>query len=1313
MGNSRISYSKVLLGALLSLLYPLFASAAFVGGATYPLPNNTGLVTMSGSGMGRTGGEAWTFASATPTAQQMLWWGAALNGAQLSFNSNTFAGAGETMTYNAGLSNPVGGTVIYTGSTTFSGNSTPVFTRLVMTFTENSNGPLIASSTLNIDTSGAGAGTVGEVLPLNATPMGYSVNLQMQASYSSNSGFQPALDFYDAAGSLHGGGGTAYSSFSGGYYFDTPPTIGSLSSTSIVVQESATSGLVTFQVGDAETGANGVTVTATSDNQTSVPNANITLGGNGSSRTVSVTATATSGLANIALTASDGVLSSSTVLQVRVNAPPKLDTNSALSLAQGGTAALNASNLLALDPDTSSAPTFVVTGQPHIGTLLLNGVASPTSFTQNDIAAGHVTYGHDGSCNLSDNFQFEVEDVDGAFANDPARGPGATIYNFGINVIANQTAPSAQSASYNLALGATLNQSVVATTTDCSNPAITYQLASGPAHGTLTGPDANTGGFTYTANAGYSGSDSFQFRGVTYGNDASPPATISFNIQAAAPNPQPGSIATLENTSASGTLSATDPNMPPQSITYAIATTPSKGAVVLNDAHTGAFTYTPNAGAIGADSFTFTAANSALTSAPATVTVLIRGKLHAGEIVVADGGDRNTNPASIVLFDPVSGQQALVSKDPQFGMLLGVTVGNDGNVFVTSQGNTSGQVFRVDPNTGVATPIGSPFGQAVGIATEASGELLVADAKAGVVVRMDPATGAAVGSPMSLGAKTAPLGIVPVSDGSFYVSDGGALFAGATANSIFHANAYASAVTTVATGGHLNTPIGFARIGSTLYAANASFGPGGSNDVIAIDATSGTQTVLASGNLLNGPSGLALVGGQLYAASSTIVVDIDPTSAQQTQAASGQFLHSPFALSAVSARPTVTSIVSETPDPSSPGANYTVSVSVAPASGSGTPGGSVAVSDGAGANCNVVLTNGTGSCQLASAAPGNVTLSANYGGNATFASSSATSAHTVNPYTTTTSITSTASSTVGQSFAVTVSVTAPTGTPDGNVSVSDDASPAHTCGPVALVNGGATCNITWNAAGTYNLTASYIPGTPAQFASSTSATQAHTVTKGTTTVSVSPASGSDVIDTAYQVGVVVAVTSPAQGTATGSVTIADGAGDSCTIAALDNTGAGNCQLTPTSAGSKTLTATYAGDSNFSSNTGTAGLTVTRATSTTLLATPCQRTFVSGEPFTLGASVTGVSPSGTLLFLKNGTTTLCSTTLNTGKASCTTTALTTTGTDRQDVYSLTASYAGDTTNLSSVSGLLNVTVLSATEAVFRNGFEVETATCPIE
>jgi hypothetical protein len=98
-------------------------------------------------------------------------------------------------------------------------------------------------------------------------------------------------------------------------------------------------------------------------------------------------------------------------------------------------------------------------------------------------------------------------------------------------------------------------------------------------------------------------------------------------VRADPPNNPPvasdGSVSLVAGGSVSGTLSGTDPNSEP--ITYAIVRNGAKGAAVIDNASTGAFTYTANADASGNDTFTFQVTDiRGLGSNVATITVDIQ-----------------------------------------------------------------------------------------------------------------------------------------------------------------------------------------------------------------------------------------------------------------------------------------------------------------------------------------------------------------------------------------------------------------------------------------------------------------------------------------------------------------------------------------------------------------------------------------------------------------------------------------------------------------------------------------------------------------
>jgi uncharacterized protein (DUF1800 family) len=101
----------------------------------------------------------------------------------------------------------------------------------------------------------------------------------------------------------------------GGATTNTPPTIGTIPDQ--VATGDQASDPVGFSIGDAETPAAALAVKATSSDQNLLPDANITLGGTGASRTISVTPNPNvTGTCQVTVTVTDGLATASTVFNV-------------------------------------------------------------------------------------------------------------------------------------------------------------------------------------------------------------------------------------------------------------------------------------------------------------------------------------------------------------------------------------------------------------------------------------------------------------------------------------------------------------------------------------------------------------------------------------------------------------------------------------------------------------------------------------------------------------------------------------------------------------------------------------------------------------------------------------------------------------------------------------------------------------------------------------------------------------------------------------------------------------------------------------
>ncbi|MCZ7649484.1 MAG: Ig-like domain-containing protein [Planctomycetota bacterium] len=169
-------------------------------------------------------------------------------------------------------------------------------------------------------------------------------------------------------------------------------------------------------------------------------------------------------------------------------------------------------------------------------------------------------------------------------------------------------------------------QAIALTYTDPDGPGpYTFAIASGPAHGALSGNGANR---TYAPAAGYSGPDSFAFT-VHDGLATSAAATVSITVQApgnAAPVANNQSLSTPQGTPVTMSLSYSDPDGPgPYTVT--ILSQPTHGSLggAGNDR-----TYTPAAGYTGADNFTWRVNDGLANSNTATVSLAVTAPPAAG-----------------------------------------------------------------------------------------------------------------------------------------------------------------------------------------------------------------------------------------------------------------------------------------------------------------------------------------------------------------------------------------------------------------------------------------------------------------------------------------------------------------------------------------------------------------------------------------------------------------------------------------------------------------------------------------------------------
>jgi hypothetical protein len=271
------------------------------------------------------------------------------------------------------------------------------------------------------------------------------------------------------------------------------------------------------------------------------------------------------------------------------------------------------SNVLTASDAAGDALSFSVTQPGHGAVTLSNATTGAFTYTP---AAGYTG---------SDSFTFTATDTVTKL-NSGATTVSITLAGLPVSSTAAPITGNAAFTSYvNVAVSGSLSAS------DAAGNALSYTLVTPPAHGTAT-VTSSTGAFIYTPATGYTGSDSFTFTATdSISGVVSSAATISLTL-IALPPPAPAppavsatSFSTYENAVISGNLTASD--AAGNAVTYASPTLPTHGTLTALNTTTGAFTYTPSAGYIGPDGFTFSAtdgvASPPLTSATATVLITV------------------------------------------------------------------------------------------------------------------------------------------------------------------------------------------------------------------------------------------------------------------------------------------------------------------------------------------------------------------------------------------------------------------------------------------------------------------------------------------------------------------------------------------------------------------------------------------------------------------------------------------------------------------------------------------------------------------
>jgi sugar lactone lactonase YvrE len=602
---------------------------------------------------------------------------------------------------------------------------------------------------------------------------------------------------------------------------------------------------------------------------------------------------------------------------------------------------------------------------------------------------------------------------------------------------------------------------------------------------------------------------------------------------------------------------------------------------------------------------------------------------------------------------------------------LGVTLDAQGNLYIADSGNY--RVRRVDATTQIITTVAgdgtqgySGDGKAAidaelfipqGLALDAAGNLYIADRDNYSVRGVDAATGiittvAGNGTPGNAGnggpavdaTLSEPVGLAMSSAGYLYIGD--------------EENAQVRVL----------RPETLAATATTLSAAPLNVPAGQTLTLTAtVTATAGTPTGTVT--FLNGTASLGT--GTLNSSGVATLVLTPPVGVYSITAS---YAGTQLDLASVSSPPiavTVNAIVTTTTLTANPttlnvGQTLTLTATVAAASGA-APTGTVTFLNGT-ATLGTGTLNASGVATLVLTPPvGVYSITASYGGSSTDAASVSSPpikvTVTLAP-TTTTLIAVPTTLNYGQTLTLTATVTASNGVaPTGAVTFLNGAA---TLGTGTLNASGVATLVLTPAVDTYSITASY----------GGSSTDAASVSSPPITVTVNPAVTTTTLiatPTTLYAGrtltLTATVTAGSGSTPTGTVTFLNGAA-SLGTGTLNAAGVAALVLTPP-LGIYSITAAYGGTTDDAPSVSSPPITVNvdyPATATVLTASPDPSPVENNVTFTATVSSSAGTPTGTVSFY-DGTVLLGTSTLESGVATYSTSALTV------GSHNITAQYPG--------------------------------------
>jgi hypothetical protein len=228
--------------------------------------------------------------------------------------------------------------------------------------------------------------------------------------------------------------------------------------------------------------------------------------------------------------------------------------------------------------------------------------------------------------------------------------------------------------------------------------ALNATLVAGATHGVLN--LSSNGGFTYTATNGFAGTDTFTYR-ANDGVTSSGTTTVTLTVTAdhapvAVADFYAGQINSTLTVASPGVL-ANDTDVDGNALTANLVSSTTSGILIFNT--NGGFSYTPNSGFVGSDSFTYRANDGLSNSAPATVSITV-----APPSLFSDDFTRGTDPGPLTPWTAQSGTWTVTG-----GQLKGGTNNQFNYAFLTESNAWSDYTVQAR----VQFPVGA-FGGGLG-----------------------------------------------------------------------------------------------------------------------------------------------------------------------------------------------------------------------------------------------------------------------------------------------------------------------------------------------------------------------------------------------------------------------------------------------------------------------------------------------------------------------------------------------------------------------------------------------------------------------